>query len=369
MAQATATAMAASDFSRLSRRVRQAGLLDRRPRYYLVRLSAVAGLYLAGTAAFFWLGDSWLQVPLAALFAIVFAQVALVLHDLAHRQIFLSRRPSEILGRLCGNLGIGLGYGWWMNKHTRHHANSNHEDLDPDVVPDVLVWSQEDPDVVPDVLVWSQEDPDVVPDVLVWSQEQARDSRGPARLIGGRQALLFYPLLLLEGLNLRLGGLRALRQPWMKHRALEGALLAHVALYLGALAWVLSPGKALVFFAVHQGLFGLYMGCVFAPGHKGMPTLTGRASLDFLRKQVLTTRNVRGGRFIDIAMGGLNYQIEHHLFPHMPTPNLRLAQPIVRAYCHQLGLPYHEVGFVASHSEALRHLHHAGAPLREKGRS
>ncbi|MGV9777279.1 fatty acid desaturase family protein [Streptosporangium sp. NPDC003464] len=341
MAQATATATAASDFSRLSRRIRQAGLLDRRPRYYLVRLSTVAGLYLAGVAAFFRLGDSWLQVPLAACSAIVFAQVALVLHDLAHRQIFLARGPSEVLGRLGGNLGIGLSYGWWMNKHTRHHANPNHENLDPDVVPDVLVWSQ----------------------------EQARDSRGPARLIGGRQALLFYPLLLLEGLNLHVGGIRALRRPWMKHRVLEGALLlAHSVLYLGALAWVLSPGKALVFFAVHQGLFGLYMGCVFAPGHKGMPTLTGEATQDFLRKQVLTTRNVRGGRFVDIAMGGLNYQIEHHLFPNMPAPNLRLAQPIVRAYCRRLGLPYHEVSFVASHSEALRHLHHAGAPLREKGR-
>ncbi|MFI6600227.1 fatty acid desaturase family protein [Nonomuraea sp. NPDC050536] len=342
MTQATATPTAASDFSGLSRRIKEAGLLDRRPRYYLVRLGVVAGLYLAGVAVFLRLGDSWLQLLLAVYFAIVFAQVALVLHDLAHRQIFLGRGPSELLGRLGGNLAIGLGYGWWMNKHTRHHANPNHEDLDPDVVPDVLVWSQ----------------------------EQARESSGLARLIGGRQAFLFYPLLLLEGLNLHVSGVRALRQPWLKHRGLEGALLfAHFALYLGVLAWTLSPGKALAFFAIHQGLFGVYMGCVFAPGHKGMPTLTGEATLDFLRKQVLTTRNVRGGRFIDIAMGGLNYQIEHHLFPNMPTPNLRQAQPIVRDYCRQLRLPYHEVGFVASHGEALRHLHHAGAPLRRKDRS
>ncbi|AFU02121.1 hypothetical protein [Nocardia brasiliensis] len=31
-----------------------------------------------------------------------------------------------------------------------------------------------------------------------------------------------------------------------------------------------------MFFAVHQGLFGLYMGCIFAPNHEGMPTLTTR---------------------------------------------------------------------------------------------
>ncbi|WP_214318108.1 fatty acid desaturase family protein [Nonomuraea sediminis] len=338
MAQATM----ASDYSCLSRRIRQAGLLDRRPLYYFARLSTVAGLFAAGLIAFFALGDSWLQIPLAAYFAIVFAQVALVAHDLAHRQIFVMKGPSDVLGRLAGNLGIGLGYGWWMNKHTRHHANPNHEDLDPDVVPDVLVWSQ----------------------------EQARNSKGLARFIGRRQAFLFYPLLLLEGLNLHVSGVRALRQPWMKHRVLEGTLLfAHFGLYLAALALTLSPGKALVFFAVHQGLFGVYMGCVFAPGHKGMPTLTGEADLDFLRKQVLTTRNVRGGWFVDIAMGGLNYQIEHHLFPNMPTPSLREARPIVRAYCRQLGLPYCETGFVSSHVEAIRHLHDAGAPIRREATS
>ena len=64
---------------------------------------------------------------------VVFAQVALVAHDLAHRQVFRTRRPSEIAGRIAGNLGIGMSYGWWMDKHTRHHTNPNHEDLDPDV--------------------------------------------------------------------------------------------------------------------------------------------------------------------------------------------------------------------------------------------
>ena len=81
---------------------------------------------------------------------------------------------------------------------------------------------------------------------------------------------------------------------------------------------------------VQQGLFGLYLGCSFAPNHKGMPTLTEADRLDFLRRQVLTSRNVRGGCLVDFVLGGLNYQIEHHLFPSMPRPNLRHAQPIVR---------------------------------------
>ncbi|HCT79030.1 MAG TPA: delta fatty acid desaturase [Micromonosporaceae bacterium] len=324
-----------SDFAQLSRRIVQVGLLDPRPRYYLIRIGCVAAAYLGSWAAFVALGDSWYQIIVAAVLAVVFAQVALVAHDIAHRQVFRTRRPSEIAGLLAGNLGIGMSYGWWMDKHTRHHANPNHEELDPDVAPDILVWST----------------------------DQARKSRGFARLIGGRQAFLFFPLLLLEGLNLHVSSARALRRPTLKHRAAEAALLVtHLIGYTAAVFAVLPPGKAIAFIAVHQGLFGLYLGCTFAPNHKGMPMATD--DLDYLRKQVLTSRNVSGGRFLDLALGGLNHQIEHHLFPNMPSPNLRLAQPIVRQFCAEIGVPYQQSGLAASYGQALRHLHRAGAPLR-----
>ncbi|WP_280346521.1 fatty acid desaturase family protein [Nocardia neocaledoniensis] len=328
------------DYARLLRRVSDAGLMRRRPGYYAVRLGLVGAAFVGGWAAFVLVGDSWWTLLVAAFLAVAFAQVALVMHDVAHRQVFRLRKPTELVGRVVGNAGIGLGYGWWQDKHTRHHANPNHEDLDPDVAPDVLVWSQ----------------------------RQARSSRGLPRLIGRAQAFLFFPLLLLEGLNLHVAGVRALRNRSVKHRGWEGALLlGHFALYLTALFLVLPVDKALVFFAVHQGLFGLYMGCIFAPNHKGMPTLTGDDRPDYLRRQVLTSRNVRGGVVTDLALGGLNYQIEHHLFPSMPTPHLRHAQPIVREYCAEIGVPYHETGLVASYREALTHLHHVGAPLRGTG--
>src|SRR5690606_42127125 len=89
------------------------------------------------------------------------------------------------------------------------------------------------------------------------------------------------------------------------------------------------------------------------------------AKLACLRKQVLTSRNVRGRWSTDIALGGLNYQIEQHLFPRMPSPNLRRAQPIVRDYCAEIGVPYPGTGFLRSHAEALASLHRSGAPIRE----
>ncbi|WP_020671789.1 fatty acid desaturase family protein [Amycolatopsis nigrescens] len=326
-----------SDFSRLAQRITKAGLLDRRPGYYVARIGIVAGLYLAGLAAFFLIGDSWWQLAIAAFFAIMFAQVALVSHDIAHRQVFRTRRPSQVAGWITGNLGVGMSYGWWMDKHTRHHANPNHEELDPDVDPDILVWST----------------------------DQAKAAKGLPRFIGRWQAFLFYPLLTLEGLNLHVSGFRALFRPNLKHRGIEATLLiVHVLGYLALLFLVLSPDKALAFLAVHQGLWGVYMGSVFAPGHKGMPTLKAGEKLDFLRRQVLTTRNVRGGPVVDIAMGGLNYQIEHHLFPSMPTPHLPRAQRIIREYCAEIDVPYYETGLIDSYRQALRHLHEVGEPIR-----
>jgi fatty acid desaturase len=75
---------------------------------------------------------------------------------------------------------------------------------------------------------------------------------------------------------------------------------------------------------------------------------------------VLTSRNVRGGRVVDFALGGLNYQIEHHLFPSMPRSNLRHAQTIVLAFCANRGVRYHESRLIASYAETLRHLHAVG---------
>jgi fatty acid desaturase len=141
-------------------------------------------------------------------------------------------------------------------------------------------------------------------------------------------------------------------------------LVAHVVGYLAALVVVVSPLRAVGFLVVHQGLLGLYLGCAFAPNHKGMPILTNDDQLDFLRRQVLTSRNVAGSRLVDWLLGGLNYQIEHHLFPTMPRPHLRRAQPLIRAFCEEHGLAYAEASLVGSYAQALRHLHAVGTPPR-----
>ena len=172
-------------------------------------------------------------------------------------------------------------------------------------------------------------------------------------------------MLLLEAVSLHVASVQALTRQAARRRSWERALITiHAVGYLAAVLLVLPPVKAAVLMMVQQGLFGLYLGCSFAPNHKGMPVLDAADRSDFLRRQVLTSRNVRGGWLTDLALGGLNYQIEHHLFPSMPRPSLRRSQPLIRAYCQQLGLPYCEASLAGSYAQALRHLATVGKPPR-----
>jgi fatty acid desaturase len=325
-----------SDFAEVSRRVKDAGLLARRPGYYAVKIALTAGLLVAGWAAFLLLGRSWWQLMTAVVLGVLFTQVAFLGHDAGHKQILRTGRGSYVLGLLHGNLAVGLSFGWWMDKHNRHHAHPNQEGSDPDIGTGAMVF---------------------IPG-------QAR-RRWIGRLLTRAQAYYFFPLLLLEGLNLHVAGLLALRERPPGRRAVEALLLAaHLAGYLVLVFVVLSPVQALAFVAVQQGVFGLYMGCSFAPNHKGMPILAPEDNLDYLRRQVLTSRNVRGGWLVDTVLGGLNYQIEHHLFPSMPRPSLRRAQRVVRQFCHERRIPYREDSLLGSYREALRHMHAVSAPER-----
>ena len=112
-----------SEYAQLSRQVKQAGLLERRPGYYIWKITATVVLLAAGWAAFVLVGDSWWQLAVAAFLAVMFTQVGFLGHDAGHRQVFGSQRASYAAGLLLGNLGIGLSFGWWVGKHNRHHAH------------------------------------------------------------------------------------------------------------------------------------------------------------------------------------------------------------------------------------------------------
>ncbi|MFH8489220.1 fatty acid desaturase family protein [Streptomyces longisporoflavus] len=316
----------------LTRLVRCAGLLDSRPVYYTFKITTNLLLLAAGWTLFALVGDSWWQLAVAAFLAVCFGQTDLIGHDAGHRQIFRTRRPGDVLGYTHGNLLTGVSFGWWVGHHTKHHNYPNHLSLDPDILRRQVIFDASD-----------------------------RTKRtGPVgRFIVRHQAWMFYVLILLEGLRLHISGYVAARKGALKrYVALDlGLLTLHLAAYLTVVFTVLSPGVAVAFLVVHQALFGFYMGVMFAPNHKGLPVRDGADEpLDWLTRQVITSRNLAPGRLTDFFFGGLNYQIEHHLFPSMPRVNLRRAQPLVKEYLLRGGLPYAEERLLRSYLSVADHL-------------
>jgi fatty acid desaturase len=330
---------AGSEFAPLLRQVREAGLLRRRPGWYaaMIAANAVAVAAVWTAVVLVGAGGSWWVLALALPAAVLSARSGFVGHDAGHQQIAAGRRANRAIALLHGNLLLGMGAGWWSDKHNRHHANPNHVGKDPDVEVGALVWTR----------------------------AQAVQREGFARWLTKYQAWLFLPMLLLEGLALKVASFRDLRRMPARERTLEGGLLAaHVAGYAALLFCALPLWQAVVFALLHHALFGLHLGLSFAPNHKGMAMPEEGARWGHLRRQVLTSRNVRGNPVTDFLLGGLNYQIEHHLIPSLPRPHLRLARPLVRAHCARLGVPCTETGLLDSYAQAFTHMNEVGAPLR-----
>jgi fatty acid desaturase len=323
-------ASSGTEFAALRKVVVARGLLRPRRLRYTVLLLVDLAAFIGVWAAVWAVGKTWWALFLAAPAALFTTRLAFFGHDVSHRQVARTARVNRALALCLGDVVTGFSSRWWATKHALHHANPN------------LVG----------------EDPDVAPGVVIWTKEQAGERRGRFGVWAARhQAELLFPLLLLEALNLRVAGLRAVRRP--RELVLQ---LAHLLAYLGGLLFILGPGRAAVFVAAHQALVGLHLGIAFVPGHTGMPMPPNGSRWDFLRKQVLTTRNVSGGVTTDWLLGGLNHQIEHHLFPSMPRPNLRRAGAVVRAHCADVGLPYASESLTDSLVLALRNLREVGTP-------
>ncbi len=281
----------ADAYPRLRKRVVAAGLLRRSHAYYAWRASLSFAILIAGFAITF-------IAPAVAVVVIAFGsiQVALIGHDAGHMAVFGSKRANTALGGLCWTVALGISFEYWNDRHNRHHATPNHVGLDPDV----------------------------------------RWDFGP----------LLTPLL---AFTFRIEGWRfALRELHGKARAAELVLLSISAVaYLMPLA--IFGVAWLVTLLLSQVLASLYLAAVVAPNHIGMPLWSADAdrSVPFLERQVLSSRNVSPGLVADFVFGGLNYQIEHHLFTSMPRNHFAAARELVKAFCAEYGLPYAESGVVS----------------------
>jgi fatty acid desaturase len=319
-----------TEYSALLHTVRDAGLLRRRTGYYSILFGAMLLAIGGEITGFIMLRGTWYELLIAAGMGIILTQLAFLAHESAHRQVFESGPANDWVGRTIANLMIGISYTWWDRKHSRHHANPNLIGKDPDIERDFVSFTDED----------------------------AARARGLHAWFTRRQGTLLVPMLLFEGINLHIHSFRTVfGKDRVDKRWIEISMVVpRVALYFTGIFFVLPLGMAFAFIGVQLAVFGLYMGASFAVNHTGMPVLPRDTKLDFLRRQVLTSRNISGGTPMALFMGGINYQVEHHLFPNMPRPHLKAARVIAREYCEANDILYTETGLLHAYRAVIRHL-------------
>lgn len=328
-----------SAYSRLLSTVKESGLMRRARGFYAIVFSSLV-IATAGLAVgFALLGDTWYQLLIAGAFGAVLTQFAFLTHETSHRQVFVSGKANDRVGRILAAGVVGISYAWWMNKHTRHHQHPNTVGKDPDIEVDTISFTEADAAKRTGVMAW----------------------------LTRRQGYLFFPLLTLEGINLHFRSILGLfeRRP-IKGRSLELTLIAvRLGLYVALIFWLLPVGLGFAFIGVQLAVFGVYMGASFAPNHKGMPLIAAGVRVDFLRRQVMTSRNIRGGFGMSLLYGGLNMQIEHHLFPGMARPHLNSARKLVKAACEREGLAYTESTMMGSYARVVEYLNRVGLAARD----
>jgi fatty acid desaturase len=332
-----------SNFSQVLNLVRDAGYLKKKPSFYIIRLvviSVIASALWTGAGFLAWaatLNGWWMVLAFAivALLGVMSAQYGFIAHEAAHRQIFRNNKLNDWTGLILANLFAGLSYGFWLKKHNKHHQRPNQ----------------------------IGEDPDIAIRVLSFTTESKMSKKGIERWFSDRQGYLFPLLLLFTGFDLLLDSVAGMgrKDRSIGIRVLEFSLMLirQFAPYV-VLAIMFGPFWAMAMWFVMMMSFGFFMGAAFAPNHKGMPLVEKDSSLDFFSRQVLTSRNIKGSWLKDNLMGGLNYQVEHHLFPSMARPFLRKTHAIVSEYCRQNDVTLVEMNLLSSYMVIMQHLNKVG---------
>jgi len=363
-----------ANYRKLRSRLMVDGMFSASPVWYAYKMLTQVAIWLLGFYLAYASNGRLLMVLASGIVHALFLQQSgWLCHDILHHQVFKDRRMGHLLGLVWGNFAQGFSISWWMNKHNSHHAV-------PNLVESCANAADGDPDIdTMPFLAWSKQ---------MWAQ-RAEGLKGSAvgRFMIRNQALLYFPLLGMARVSWALQGLQYgfPSMPsfgWsVKSAELTGSkntvypmgekvgLIGHYAWYFTAatLCCINAPGllSGLAAFALYvvstNVLCGLFLAIVFGLGHNGMAVYHADDRPDFWKLQVTTTRNIIGGHgipqpLVDYFCGGLQYQVEHHLFPQIPRHNLPAVHKAVVKFCKDEGVDFHEADIVDGTKEVLQHL-------------
>lgn len=298
------------------------------------------------------LSTSFYYHMLGAIFLGLFwQQCGWLAHDFLHHQVFKTRSYGDYMGIFLGNICQGFSVAWWKSKHNTHHA-----------VPNLHESSTSASDGDPDI--------DTMP-ILAWSKTMAAlGSNNPtAKFMIKYQAYFYFPVLLVARLSWSHqswvfqfnGGGNSVKNASLDSKITQYPTLEKLGLivhYIGLLTimYQMPVLNGIMYFLMAQMSCGLFLALVFGLGHNGMAVYPAQQRPDFWKLQVSTTRNITPNWFVDWFCGGLQYQVDHHLFPMIPRHNLPKAHELVKSFCKEQGVTYHETNMWVGTLEVLSHL-------------
>ncbi|CAO3591754.1 unnamed protein product [Absidia cylindrospora] len=334
--------------------------------YYLYKLVSTLALCLASSLVLYFYGrQSTVAIVVASFFlALFWQQCGWLSHDFGHHQVFDNRQWNDAMVVFLGNLCQGFSLSWWKNKHNTHHASTNVDGHDPDIdTAPVLMWheyasanyyeaihyhnNKNDNNSSTTATHGSAIDRFLAENVIPYQTRYYFFVIALARVSWAMQSMVFI---------FRKG---ALNKSTMLRVYEAGCLVVHWSLFLAAtVMWIDGLRNRLLFFFLSQALTGYMLAMVFAMNHNGMPVITQyeAETMEFYEIQVITSRNVNMGWLGTWFMGGLNYQIEHHVYPTLPRHSLAKVQPMVEAICRKHHINYHTTSFIQGTLESLNAL-------------
>mmetsp|Transcript_9633 Transcript_9633/g.21365 ORF Transcript_9633/g.21365 Transcript_9633/m.21365 type:complete len:463 (+) Transcript_9633:61-1449(+) len=328
------------------------GMFNSSPAYYVYKFTSTVMLLVVSVLCATQ-SEAFAVHMVGALFlALFWQQCGWLAHDFLHHQVFKTRAYGDMAGLIIGNLFQGFSVQWWKGKHNAHHAV-------PNLHASVEGACDGDPDI------------DTMP-LLAWTLKMAETAKNSAtgRFMVQWQAVFYFPVLLFARLAwshqswvFAWGGwgqhstaAAELDRKNMAYPAAEKFFLAAHYAGLLAICSYMPLLNAVAYVLGAQTMCGLFLAVVFGLGHNGMAVYPADQRPDFWKLQVSTTRNVTSNWFVDWFCGGLQYQVDHHLFPMLPRHNLAKVHTLVESFCKEQGVTYHEASIYEGTVEVLSHL-------------
>jgi len=293
-------------FAELKAQVKAEGIYTKCPRRAFVEFIIVVSLLVLSLYSV----NNFYPVITVFLFALTIMRSTFVAHDLIHGQYFSSRDTNKKISYIFANGIMGISRSWWENKHNfLHHTYTNiiGKDMDIDAAGGAFTSLYHYP---------------------VWFHKY--------------QHILFWPLLTLLYFVFWAQSVKYVinKRYWgeLFILGLNGLIPAYIVYSLG---WEVGLVTLLGMYM----LWAAWFGAVIITNHLGLEMFPSEQYKEFtwLELQNRTSRNVRGGKFIHWFYGGLNTQVEHHLYPKAPRFYLLKAAAITEAFCLK-----HEITYITS---------------------